>query len=134
MFGNFLATILMTTLNLLVVTMTGVLRLLPAFMKATRSILEKFIELSNRFYQLILDQLSPFFARRWGIDIQSGLLRLLSTNLLSLVFGCLLFILLGLPITLLGIGVCLVHGMVTGLMGQGSTQEEDDFFLGKDVE
>jgi hypothetical protein len=133
MLGNFLATTIIVSLNLLIVTLSGVLRLLPSFMKSTRSLLGKFISLSGQLYTLILNQISPIFRRRWGIDIENGLLRIASTNLLSLVLGLLIFSIFGFPITVISIGLCLLHGLIVGLLWRESERPADQFHLGEDL-
>jgi hypothetical protein len=134
MLGNFLATTIIVSLNLLIVTLTGALRLFPSFMKSARFLLTKFISLSCQFYHMILNRISPILQKRWGIDIQSGLLRIASTNLLSLALGLLIFSIFGFPITIISVGLCLLHGLVVGLVWGEDEQPADQFHLGQDVQ
>jgi hypothetical protein len=134
MLGNFLATTIIVSLNLLMVTLSGVLKLLPSFMKATRSLLGKFIALSCQFYRMVLDQVSPLLEKQWDIDIQSGLLRLASTNILSLGLGLLIFSILGFPITIISVGLCLLHGLIVGLVWREGERSDDQFHMGRDVQ
>jgi len=133
MLGNFLATTIIVSLNLLIVTLTGALRLLPSFMRSTRFLLGKFISLSCQFYRMILNRVSPLLQKRLGIDIQSGLLRVASTNLLSLALGLLIFSIFGIPITIIGVGLCLLHGLVVGLLWREAEHPEDQFHMGRDI-
>ena len=133
MLGNFLATTIIVSLNLLIVTLTGALRLLPSFMRSTRFLLGKFISLSCQFYRMILNRVSPLLQKRLGIDIQSGLLRVASTNLLSLALGLLIFSIFGVPITIIGVGLCLLHGLVVGLLWREAEHPEDQFHMGRDI-
>jgi hypothetical protein len=133
MVGNFLATTIIVSLNLLIVTLTGALRLLPSFMRSTRFLLGKFISLSCQLYRMILNRVWPILQRHLGIDIQSGLPRIASTNLLSLVLGLLIFSIFGVPITVIGIGLCLLHGLVVGLVWREGEHPEDQFHMGKDI-
>jgi len=132
MLGNFLATTIIVSLNLLIVTLTGALRILPSFMRFTRFLLGRFIFLSCQLYRMILNPLSPILQRRLGIDIQSGLLRIASTNLLSLILGLLIFSIFGFPITIISIGLCLLHGLVIGLIWREGEHPADQFHLGQD--
>jgi hypothetical protein len=133
MFGNFLAAICIFSLNLFLMTLTGVLRLLPDFLKAARRLLGKFIDQSYRFYRKILEWAAPFPKNHWGIDIQSGWLRLASTNVLSLILGLIIFAVIGLPITIVTVGICVLHGLVVGLVWREKEQPSDEFHLGGDV-
>jgi hypothetical protein len=134
MLGNFLATTMIVSLNLLIVTLSGVLRLLPSFMKSTRFLLGKFILLSCQFYRMILDQVSPILEKQWDIDIQSGLLRLASTNIISLGLGLLIFSIFGFPISIISVGLCLLHGLIVGLVWREGEHPEDQFHMGQDVQ
>ena len=133
MLGNFLATTIIVSLNLLIVTLTGALRLLPSFMRSTRFLLGRFISFSCQLYRMILNPLSPFLQRRWGIDIQSGLLRIASTNLLSLILGLLIFVIFGFPITIISVSLFLLHGLVVGLVWRDGDHPTDQFHLGQDI-
>jgi hypothetical protein len=133
MLGNFLATTIIVSLNLLIVTLTGALRLLPSFMRSTRFLLGRFISFSCQLYRMILNRISPILQRRWGIDIQSGLLRIASTNLLSLILGLLIFVIFGFPITIISVSLFLLHGLVVGLVWRDGDHPTDQFHLGQDI-
>jgi len=134
MLGNFLATTIIVSLNLLIVALTGALRLLPSFMRSARFLLGRFISLSCQLYRMILNQISPILERHWGIDIQSGLLRIASTNILSLVLGLIIFSIFGFPITIISVGLCLLHGLVVGLVWREGEHPADQFHLGQDIQ
>lgn len=133
MLGTFLATTIIVSLNLLIVTLTGVLRLLPTFMRSARFLVGRLIFLSSLFYRMILNPLSPIIQRYLGVDIQSGLLRVALTSLLSLIFGLLIFLIFSVPITIISIGLFILHGLIVGLVWREGEQSADQFHLGQDI-
>jgi hypothetical protein len=91
------------------------LRFLPATAKFARVCLRGMVILSFRLYRLVLTPLAPFIQHYTGLDILSGLARVVATTLLSLGQGLVLLVVLHGPMALWSIGLFIVHGLVIGL-------------------
>lgn len=135
MLGNILISGLFFSIDIFLLALAGTLRLFPSFLKSGRVMLRKFMGLSFKFYQLILGQTAPFLQNRWGFNILVGLLRIISTIVLSLILGLLILLLLGLPISIWTIGLCFIHGLTVGLVwGEMEPPIAEGFRMGENIE
>ena len=100
---------------LVFLSLAALLRLLPVLLNAIRLGLRAILILSYRLYALVLTRVAPRVEEQLGIDILTGIPRLVATVLLSLVLGLSFVALSHLPLT--GwIWVLLVfHGLAVGL-------------------
>jgi len=117
------------SLILVLVSLAGLIRLLPALLPFARLGLRVFLVLSYRAYALILSRLAPDAKRGLGIDILSGFPRVVATGLLSLVVGLVFLALTRSPVTIWNAGLFLLHGLVVGWVWNG-IEEPDDLLLG----
>jgi hypothetical protein len=133
MLGNIITAGFLFTLNMLVLTFAGIVRMLPAFFRAMRQVLRLVLLLSVRLYRLIFAHIAPFLWRFLHINITTGLAKVMADILLSLLFGLLLLVIIPLPITWITLGICGVHGLLVGLAGE-ETASRDNLNLGEDME
>ena len=119
MFVNILVSIFFFAFEMLLLALAGILKLFPSFLKFARVLLDQFMELSYKFYSMILGQVAPFLQNRWGFNILVGSLRTISTIILSIIFGLLLFLILGLPISIWTVALFFIHGLAIGLIWGG---------------
>jgi hypothetical protein len=91
-------------------------RLLPRFLAFTRILVRGILILSYRLYRLILLQLDGAIFQHLGVDLFTGLTRVVACILLSL-FGGLLIAMLFELFDIIGwvIGVATIHGLVVSL-------------------
>src|SRR5688572_6678241 len=90
-------------------SLAALFRLLPLLLRAFRLGLRALLILSFRLYYLILGRLAPMVGRQLGIDILAGIPRVVASVLLSLLFGCLLLLVVGATVTGWGIGLLFLH-------------------------
>lgn len=91
------------------------LRFLPALVKFARLCLRGFLILSFRLYRLLLKPIAPVVQRYVGVDILSGMARVVATLLLSLVLGFVLLLVMQWPVAIWNIGLFALHGLLVGL-------------------
>ena len=91
MLGNLLTAGCLFSLNMIILVLAGLLRMLPSFLKFIRNAIRMIMNLSIRFYNLILTRAAPIMGQHLGINILKGFARIIATILISLVIG--LFIL-----------------------------------------
>lgn len=106
--------LILLAVSQLVVGMAVLVRLLPTFLRGLATLVRVILILSYRFYRLILEWAAPAAAAQ-GIDLQVGLWRVGATGLLSVVFGLLGWVVLGLNTTTLALIIFMVHGLIVGL-------------------
>ena len=119
MLGNLLTASCLFSLNMFILVFAGLLRMLPSFLKFLRNAIRIILNLSIRFYNLILNRAAPMMGQHLGINILKGFARIISSILISLVIGLFIVALLHLPINALTVGICILHGLVVGLAWDG---------------
>ena len=119
MLGNLLTAGCLFSLNMIILVLAGLLRLLPSFLKFIRNAIRMIMNLSIRFYNLILSRAAPIMGQQLGINILKGFARVIATILISLVIGLFILALLHWPINILTVGICILHGLVVGLAWDG---------------
>jgi hypothetical protein len=134
MLANILMSFFFFSLDIFLVALAGLLRLFPSILKTARIFLRRFMDLSFRFYQLIMGQVAPFFQHRWGFNILVGTMRVVSTVILSLILGLLLLLIFGFSINTWSVALCIFHGLAVGLVWGGTSQEVEGFRMGEDTE
>ena len=117
------------SLVLVLVSLAGVLRLVPALLPFVRLCLRAFLVLSYRAYALILRRLAPNITRWLGVDVLTPVPRLVATLLLSLGFGLAFFTLTQAPVTIWNTGLLVFHGLAVGWIWDG-IEGSDDLLLG----
>jgi Cu/Ag efflux pump CusA len=60
-----------------------------------------------------------------GVDILKGFARIMSTILLSLGIGFLILRLFHMPVNGLSVGICILHGLIVGLVWDGISSLEN---------
>ena len=133
MLGNLITAGCLFTLNMVILVLAGLLRMLPSFLRLLRQGIRVILLLSTRLYNLILGRAAPALDQHLGINVLNGLARIICTILLSLVIGLLFCFLIHIPINGLAIGVCILHGLVVGLVWDGISNREN-LNLGDDAE
>jgi hypothetical protein len=119
MIGNLMTAGCLFSLNMIILVLAGLLRMLPTFLKFLRQAIGMILNLSIRFYNLLLVQAAPLLGQHLGIDILKGLGRVTATMLLSLIFGGFIILVANLPLNWLSLGICMLHGLVVGLAWDG---------------
>jgi hypothetical protein len=119
MLGNLLTAGCLFSLNMIILVLAGLLRMLPSFLKFIRNMIRAILNLSIRFYKLILTRAAPTLGQYFGINILKGFARIISSILISLVIGLIILTLLHLPINALTVGICILHGLIVGLVWDG---------------
>ena len=119
MVANLLTAGCLFSLNMIILVLAGLLRMLPSFLRSLRGLIRFIMILSTRLYHLILTRAAPALNQHLGVDILKGFARIITTILLSLGIGLLIFYLLRLPINGLTVGICILHGVVVGLAWDG---------------
>jgi hypothetical protein len=92
------------------------MRLFPTIARFLRACLRGFLILSYRFYALLLMPIAQFSKRHLGIDILSGLGRIVVTVSLSLVMGVLFLLLTNGQLTGWIVVFIVLHGLVVGII------------------
>lgn len=92
------------------------LRLMPTLLQMAGQCLRLFLFISYRLYRMLLTPLARILRRRTGLDLTAGLLRLLSTTLLSLIVGFIIIAVTPLTMSLVTVGTCLIHGLAVGII------------------
>ena len=114
--ANILISMFFFTIDVFLLAMAGALRLFPSFLKTARALLREFMGFSFKLYRTILGEVAPFLKDGLGLDILSGTLRVCASVILSLVMGLFLLILLGFSITPFSFCLCVIHGLVVGIV------------------
>jgi len=105
----------MFTIAWLFLSLGILVRLLPRIWGLFRRVVRGMIILSFRLYFLILTHLAPFFDRRLGQNILSGLPRVCATTALSLLLGLPLLMVATGGVPGLGLVLLIIHGASVGL-------------------
>lgn len=119
MLGNLFTAGCLFSLNMFILVLAGLLRMLPSFLRFTRHAISIIMNYSIRFYNLILDRAAPLLGQHLGVNILKGIARIISTILLSLIFGLFFFLLVHIPINGFTVGICILHGLIIGLTWDG---------------
>lgn len=114
---------------LVLISLAGLLRLLPLALPYIRAALRVFLILSVRLYGVMLRHLAPDIRQRLGVDVFSQYPRIAASILLSLSFGLVLIALTQAPVTIWNAGLFVLHGVVVGFVWDG-LEEPDDLLLG----
>lgn len=114
LFEHMLIGVCLTSLSMVFVSLTALLRLLPRSLPLIRRGLRGFLVLSFRFYRLLFTHLAPTIQRWLDIDILRGYSRVAAAVVASLVLGLSLICLTNLPINGWGVGLALLHGLTVG--------------------
>jgi hypothetical protein len=123
MLGNLLTAGCLFSLNMIILVLAGLLRMLPSFLKFIRHVIRAILNLSIRFYNLILARAAPALDQHLGINILKGFARIIATILISLMIGLLILALLHWPINVLTVGICILHGLIVGLVWDGISSQ-----------
>jgi hypothetical protein len=108
LFGEVFVWACLASLAVLFFSLAIWLRLLPHLLRGV-------LILSFRLYSFLLVPIAEPMRADIGVDILDGFWRVICCLLLSGSFGLLLLVVLGLPITVWSVGLCLLHGLVVGL-------------------
>jgi hypothetical protein len=115
LFERVLVGVCLSSLGLLFFSIAALLRLLPGFLRLASRGLRVGLVLSFRFYRLLLARVAPTIERRLKINVLIDPSRVVASALLSIVMGSLLMFVIGLPVTVWSVGLCLLHGLAVGL-------------------
>lgn len=119
MIANLLTASCLFSLNMIILVLAGLLRMLPSFLKFLRQMTGVALNLSIRFYNLLLTRFAPIMGQHLGIDILKGLGRIGATTTLSLILGLIITLLFQLPLSLVTLGLAIGHGLMVGLAWDG---------------
>jgi len=134
MLGNILISTFFFSLDAFLLALAGLIRISPSILKTARMFFRRFMDLSFKFYQLVLGQIAPVVQNRWGANILTGMLRIVSTMILSLILGLLLLLIFSLPINIWSVALCIIHGLAVGLVWGKVDQAVEGFQMGVNVE
>ena len=123
--GQLFAAVTVFTLNTLVISVAGLLRLLPVLLPVLARLAWGAVLLSFRLYHLLLRRAAPVIKNRWGINILDSLWRVVATTLLSLVLGLTIFLFVSFPVNPWTILLLLGHGLFVGLTWNEISQGEE---------
>ncbi len=121
------------SVSLIVVSLLGLFRNLPAVFNFVRRVLGWLMVLTLSLYQPILVYLQPLILRNVGIDLLQIPARIAASILLS--FALLLFIYFtaGWQISTLGAGIAFLHGFSVGLIWE-AIGASDGLHIGEKLE
>lgn len=113
--GGLLAQLIVTTtiftMNMLLMSVAGLLRMLPTLLPWLGRVIWAGLILSCRLYSLLLAHLAPFIRQQTRINILDGLARFAATLSLSLLAGIAFLFLAQWPITLWTVVPIILHGL-----------------------
>lgn len=98
------------------VVLAFALRLVPTLLRWVGDGLRVFLMVSYRLYRLILTPLAAWVRAMFGLDLLIGFWRVVAVTALSVGLGLLIVVLTPLVLSLPIVGVCLVHGLLVGLI------------------
>ena len=103
-------------ISLLFTAAAEFLRLLPRLVPMMAQAVWGTLVLSGRLYYLLIGSAAPFVKRYTDIDIRRGIVRLGVTVSLSFVCGIVILVLLGWPLGMLALLLCMLHGVFVSLI------------------
>ena len=110
-FAQLIFSMTVFALNMLFISIAGLLRLLPTVLPILGRAALGLLLLSCRLYYLLLTRAAPLVEQRTKINIVVGLWRLATTLILSLVLGVLILFLAQWPLTLWTVAPLVLHGL-----------------------
>lgn len=110
-FGQLIFSMTVFALNMLFLSLAGVMRLLPVLLPILARAAWGLVLLTCRLYYLLVTRAAPWVKKHSGINILGGLPRLATTILLSLTLGGLFLFIAQLPLTLWTAGPLILHGL-----------------------
>jgi len=111
-------------LNLFFASVATLFRLLPFIMPYVLRGGMLALQLSRRFYFMILSTLTPRLQPWVKINLMQGLWRIGSTIVLSLSFGLLVYLLIAFPINGWTVLILVAHGLFVGLTWDELSRED----------
>lgn len=96
--------------------LAAVLRLLPALLGLARYLTRLLFVGSLRLYRLLLTHVAPLVKRTAGIDLLTGIPRLIAVLLLSTSLWLATLLLLGVGLSAWTIAPAVLHGLIVGLL------------------
>ena len=110
-FAQLIFSMTVFALNMLFISIAGLLRLLPVALPAVGRAAWGLVILSCRLYYLLLTRIAPIIQQRVRINILEGLWRLVVTLGVSLTLGVSGLLLAQLPLTIWTIVPLVLHGL-----------------------
>jgi hypothetical protein len=98
------------------VSLAAFVRLLPQLLTLARPAWRMFLMGSFRLYHMALSALSPWCKRQLGLDLLTGLPRLVAMTLMSVVLGALVILAQGWSLSAWTLGPFVLHGLTIGLI------------------
>ena len=111
-------------MNFILMFFFGLLRNLPAILRAARQTLREILILSYRVYKPVIAHLQPITNRYLGIQIGKTPIRILATGLISLLILLGIDLVLGWSVSIFFSVLAILHGAVVGLLWDDLEQTE----------
>jgi hypothetical protein len=111
-------------MNFILMFFFGLLRNLPAILRAARQTLREILIMSYRVYKPVIAYLQPVTNRYLGIQIGRTPMRILATGLISLLILLGFDLVLGWSVSIFFCVLAILHGAIVGLLWDQFGQTE----------
>src|SRR5574340_813034 len=120
-------------MNFVFMFLFGLLRNLPAILRAGREVLREILILTYRLYRPVITNAQPVTQRRLGIDIGRPPVRVIAAGFLSLLIMLGLDLILRWRVSVFWSVLAVLHGSAVGLIWDG-LERADGLRMGEDLQ
>jgi hypothetical protein len=120
-------------MNFVFMFLFGLLRNLPAILRAGREVLREILILTYRLYRPLIARAQPVTHRHLGIDIGRPPMRVIAAAFLSLLIMLGFDLVLRWPVSVFWSVLAVLHGSAVGLIWDG-LEQADGLRMGEDLQ